>query len=410
MKLRISTLTILAIACALMLTTTLQAQVTIGSSSPPVEGSLLDLKEQPNGTSLKGLGLPRVKLTAINAISDISNATGKEIEHVGLLVYNTNECLNSTGKDDGLYVWDGTMWEYVGKQVQSSDVKTFTDNRLNDTPQTYKYRSFGAQGDTDYAGEWMIESLRATRLPDGTALTFSAAGSQSIPQYAYPAPNPSPNPLPAGSSGLLDGTDEYYVKKVPSMGYLYNWVAAANGNTSNANQAGGEASELTVGNQGICPAGWHLPSDKEWNDLERHIYKNAHLYSSYTAAEVIAWNNSTPWNPAWDHTSSGSRPSQTTANAYGAAIKSSCSPIGSNVNPKGKSLSNFQGGFSILLIGYAYGGQVQAYTYGYGGSFWSSSSAAGTQAWYRNVDSTYSSVYQKITNKETLFPVRCKKN
>jgi uncharacterized protein (TIGR02145 family) len=44
-----------------------------------------------------------------------------------------------------------------------------------------------------------------------------------------------------------------------TYGVLYNWTAAMNGaESSDANPSGV---------QGICPDGWHLPSDAEWKQL-----------------------------------------------------------------------------------------------------------------------------------------------
>jgi len=93
----------------------LNAQVTIGSEIEPNKGSLLDLKEKnpanpamDNSTTDKGLGLPRVKLTTLTAISDISGATGKETEHTGLMVYNVNTATGTIVP--GLYVWSGKQW------------------------------------------------------------------------------------------------------------------------------------------------------------------------------------------------------------------------------------------------------------------------------------------------------------
>lgn len=42
-------------------------------------------------------------------------------------------------------------------------------------------------------------------------------------------------------------------------GVLYNWIAATkdNAKSTNSNQI-----------QGVCPSGWHLPSDEEWKELE----------------------------------------------------------------------------------------------------------------------------------------------
>jgi uncharacterized protein (TIGR02145 family) len=49
-------------------------------------------------------------------------------------------------------------------------------------------------------------------------------------------------------------------------GVLYNWPAAMNG---------GESSESNPsGVQGVCPAGWHLPSDAEWQDLRDYLGGN----------------------------------------------------------------------------------------------------------------------------------------
>ncbi len=43
-------------------------------------------------------------------------------------------------------------------------------------------------------------------------------------------------------------------------GYLYTWAAALNGDTSSDN--------VPSSVRGICPEGWHIPSDKEWGVLE----------------------------------------------------------------------------------------------------------------------------------------------
>ena len=46
-------------------------------------------------------------------------------------------------------------------------------------------------------------------------------------------------------------------------GGLYTWAAAMNGSaSSNANPSG---------IQGVCPDGWHLPSDAEWKQLEIYL-------------------------------------------------------------------------------------------------------------------------------------------
>ncbi|MFO7617695.1 MAG: FISUMP domain-containing protein [Bacteroidales bacterium] len=69
------------------------------------------------------------------------------------------------------------------------------------------------------------------------------------------------------------GTDNYKL-----YGALYNWPAALDGN--------GSSSEVPSGVRGICPEGWHLPSDDEWKILE------IHLGMSESDADEIEWRDS----------------------------------------------------------------------------------------------------------------------
>lgn len=55
---------------------------------------------------------------------------------------------------------------------------------------------------------------------------------------------------------VLDGTDSWQAAEpAPGEGQLYQWSAAMNGSS-------------TERAQGVCPAGWHIPSDCEWMYLE----------------------------------------------------------------------------------------------------------------------------------------------
>ncbi len=94
-------------------------------------------------------------------------------------------------------------------------VKTFVDSRDN---KTYKSIAIGDQ-------TWMTENLN-----------YNAAGSV-----------------------CYDNKDENCAK----YGRLYDWPTAMNGAAS----SGKSPSRV----QGVCPAGWHLPSDGEWSILEREI-------------------------------------------------------------------------------------------------------------------------------------------
>ena len=89
---------------------------------------------------------------------------------------------------------------------------------------------------------WMRENLRTTHYADGTAIAFGSGSSTSTP-YLY-APN---------------GQDI----TVPEYGYLYNWVAAMHGAASSETNPSGV--------QGVCPTGWHLPSNAEWLQLIYYV-------------------------------------------------------------------------------------------------------------------------------------------
>lgn len=81
---------------------------------------------------------------------------------------------------------------------------------------------------------WMAENLRYEGdIALGTSLSNTRA-------YRY---------YPVG--------DENNVRR---YGYLYNWIAAMNGESS--------SNAVPSGVQGICPDGWHLPSNAEWSMLQ----------------------------------------------------------------------------------------------------------------------------------------------
>lgn len=93
---------------------------------------------------------------------------------------------------------------------------------------------------------WMAENLRY--LPD---VVPPGTGSQTSPYYYV-----------YGYSGTdiigAKTTDNYSI-----YGVLYNWPATMAGSPgSTANPSGV---------QGVCPTGWHLPSDAEWTQLTDYL-------------------------------------------------------------------------------------------------------------------------------------------
>ncbi len=111
------------------------------------------------------------------------------------------------------------------------DTSTITDVQGN----TYRTIRIGEQ-------IWMAENL--AYLP---SVSPSSLGSTTEPHYYVFG-------YEGSDTGEAMVTHNYNI-----YGVLYNWPAAMNGaNSSNSNPSGV---------QGVCPSGWHLPSDSEWKEL-----------------------------------------------------------------------------------------------------------------------------------------------
>ena len=96
--------------------------------------------------------------------------------------------------------------------------------------------------------EWMAENL--AYLPSVNQVTDGSEDIDGSYYYVY------------GYNGT-DVSEATATENYNTYGVLYNWNAAmAGGTTSNTNPSGV---------QGVCPDGWHLPSNEEWNELQLAI-------------------------------------------------------------------------------------------------------------------------------------------
>ena len=194
--------------------------------------------------------------------------------------------------------------------------------------------------------EWMAENLRVTRNAFGN----------NIMRYCY---------------GSNTANCDLY-------GGLYTWYTAMNGQSSSSSNPSGV--------QGICPTGWHVPSDAEWTELVNYVVSQGYP------------NN-------WDD-----------PNGAGNALKS-CRQVGSPLggdcdtseHPRWNSDDTHHGfdefGFSALPGGLrnAYG----SFSYlGTNGFWWSSTEYSSAGAWLRLV-SLYGNVYRDFDNKSSGFSLRC---
>jgi len=400
---------ILILSVSLFYTYTSNAQVTIGSETKSNAGALLDLKQYNDPEAInggrnadKGLIMPRIQLKQLNTLSDIGlNASSNE-SHMGLVVYNTNECLDYGMTDTkGIYVWDGDEWKKVGKKELAPSVHEYVDNRDPANPQVYLYAEFGD------AGTWMLENMRATKYEQGGSdveigIITTPGAPYNLKRYIYPGP---------ASGG---GTNDTYYKRLPAMGFLYSWAAATNnenlptqalleqGQIAGDTPGPNEVETVVPGGkvQGICPNGWHLPSDREWNMLEEEIADNPTKYST---------NTGTSWNDSWNTT-------YNERGTHGANLRTPCLPPGMQIYAKGKSLPASQGGFNLYLTGFGYSFNGQVMNYGSYAYFRTSSSSADSgnnndkSAWHRSLGNDMVGVNRINSFRNNMMSVRCKKD
>jgi len=128
------------------------------------------------------------------------------------------------------------------------------------------------------------------------------------------------------------------------------------------------------GQQGICPDGWHLPSDDEWKQLE--IYLGMNQYQ----ADQIGFRGTNE----------------------GDKLKSE---IGWNNNGNGSNIS----GFSAPSGGYRYtNGTFRNHTLI--GSWWSTTQHNSSRAWRRGLYSSSEMIRRNHHDKTDGLSVRCIKN
>ncbi|WP_302287585.1 FISUMP domain-containing protein [Bacteroides clarus] len=129
------------------------------------------------------------------------------------------------------------------RTVAPPTAETFTDERDG---HVYKYVTIGTQS-------WMAENL--AYLP-----------VINVPANDVPTYNQNPLYFVFEYEGA-DKAEAMQTSNYKEFGVLYNWYAAM----GEANATGASADAVPSGVQGVCPAGWHLPSKAEWKILEEFV-------------------------------------------------------------------------------------------------------------------------------------------
>ncbi|SBV95013.1 hypothetical protein KL86DYS1_11282 [uncultured Dysgonomonas sp.] len=358
------------------------------SNTSPVEGSILGSEEENNAAAPDVIQSFDVSTGAnLHRYSFLTFSDTQTPKRFGDVLYTISQCSGEHdltlreyvdlweqiyGLIDGVDEPDSdgnttlnknkVRWHYTRPDLAPDDPKQsiffstiFGTERWMSTNLSNKYYT-PRTGET---GEWtaapaLTNSYNVTTLPHKTAY------------WGYP-----------NIEGNTDPSDASLYNTRQRLGLLYNWSAA----TGNQNSSKGEQINTVHGpHQGICPSGWHLPTNLEWSNLLTELEANPRKYST---------NN--------------------VGISTGYTAKDACEVVAGT----GKSFGILEGGFNYLFTGYA---NWQTYDYGNYGYYWTASSgwpsSNGEVAYYRILDIIFdeSVVADGGQSRSGHFSVRCKKD
>ena len=289
-----------------------------------------------------------------------------------------NGIVNANGSDATVSFEYGTTTSYgstvnatPGTATGSSNTSVSTNLTSLTTNTTYRFRVKAVNaGGTTYGGD-----MSFTTFPPGEVVTDYEGNIYQtvvIGTQTWMAGNLKSTKYADGIS-LVDGTGagdisgdlytKYYFayedneSNVSIYGKLYTWAAVMNGASSSSGNPSGI--------KGVCPDGWHLPSDTEWTELTDYLGGEA-------AGGKLKETGTTHWT-------------------------------GPNTGATNET------GFTALPGGLRYSsGAFQRV--GNAGYFWSATKNDATNAWYRKLGYDYSSVYRGNYGNSYGFSVRCVKD
>ena len=191
---------------------------------------------------------------------------------------------------------------------------------------------------------WMASNLMTIKYRDGSAITDGRLTSNWIASndhYCYP---------PA-SGNIVEETLPNII--LNNLGFVYQWDAVAN-------------------SKGICPVGWHVPSDAEWYVLENYLKDSGQTCD---------------------------------ANRVGVY---DCFPTGAKISSFVLNGTN-SSGFSAILAGQR---EIDGSFANRGVAFfpWSSTESSSNMAYDRLIGNSVATIRRSTNNKAQGFPVRCLKN
>jgi uncharacterized protein (TIGR02145 family) len=198
---------------------------------------------------------------------------------------------------------------------------------------------------------WMAENLKATQYTNGVSIgttnpaTLDISG-ESAPKYQW----------------AYDGNES----NVSTYGRLYTWNAATD-------------------SRGICPSGWHLPSETEWNVLIAFLIDNKYNYDGSTSGNYIAKSlaSTTGWR------------SFTTIGAVGNEDYPAKRNVTGFTSLPGGCKRDDNGLFDYMI---------------WDGFWWSSISYDANQAWFFRIDAGVNYASFTVNKKWNGYSIRCIKD
>lgn len=190
-----------------------------------------------------------------------------------------NPCTGLSAHEGGVFAGQGFEGADDGREfADENGIYAVTDYDGN----VYPVVQIGSQC-------WMAENLRTEHSPStGTTILL---GLDNLP-YGLANPGNTRSNVSKMAAWASKGANEattvtinnnfilngYYSEIVPRFGLLYNWCAAVDTfntayaevcyNTAQATTSWSPVLNLENGNRrGICPRGWHLPSEAEWEAM-----------------------------------------------------------------------------------------------------------------------------------------------
>jgi uncharacterized protein (TIGR02145 family) len=187
---------------------------------------------------------------------------------------------------------------------------------------------------------WMAENLRTTRYADGTGIPTGLNNEDwaATESGAYAV-------FPHGSIPGLDSDEQV----LAAYGALYNWFAVDD-------------------SRGLCPVGWHVPSDDEWTIL------TSYLGGEDAAGGKMKSTRTEPDpHPRWENPNEGA------------------------TNESG--FSGLPAGYRFLLGNFS--------TIGFHTTWWSSTELVSGSVWLRNLNYNFNDIFRTSNPKNNGFSVRC---